>query len=210
MPPAADWRVEGDVIVLGALHVTVERIAASHWRADARLRSWGQAPLQPEHDAVLVPCAADECLWLGAWLEDDTAEDPAAAPPPSPAPSLGPSPGPFPARPQPGFPAAARATSAGPAPARITLDDPSSGGRAVAVLPAAYQLGTLRSAHDDPAPLQLAPPLASRRLRLELEYGPARAALELVLLPPAAWAARAQRAPPVALAAPPSLPPRLG
>lgn len=176
MPPAADWRVEGDVIVLGALRLTVERIAASHWRADERLRSWGQVPLQREHDAVLAPCAADECLWLGAWLEDDALEDPAVS----------------------------------PSPARITLRDPADGGRAVAAVPAAYQLGTLRNALDEPAPLQLARPLASRRLRLELECGPARAAFDLVLLQPAAWAARAHRAPPAALGAPPPLPPRLG
>ncbi len=199
MPPAADWRVEGDVIVLGALHVSVERIAASHWRADERLRSWGQAPLQAEQDTVLVPCAADECLWLGAWLEEDTQADPAAdaVAPPSPA------------DPPPRAPAPALATAAAPDPGRITLRDPIGGERAVAALPAAYQLGTLRNAHDAPAPLRLAPADTSRRLRLELECGPARAALELVLLPPPAWAARAHRPPPAPLAAPP-LPPRLG
>lgn len=190
MPPAAGWRVEDDVIVLGALRVTVERIAASHWRADERLRSWGQAPLQPGHDAVLVPCAADECLWLGAWLEDVTLERPAAVPPPSPAPEP--------------------ATSVASGQARITLHDPTGGGCAVAALPAAYQLATLRSAHDAPAPLRLAPEETSRRLRLELECGPARTALELVLLPPAAWAACAHRPPPAPLVAPPPLPPRLG
>lgn len=200
MPTAGAWCLEGDVIVLGTLRVTMQRIAASHWRPDRPLRSWGQVPMQREHDTVLVPCAPEECLWLGAWLEEDTLEDPAAdaVAPPSPA------------DPPPRAPAPALATAAAADPGRITLRDPIGGERAVVALPAAYQLGTLRNAHDAPAPLRLAPADTSRRLRLELECGPARAALELVLLPPPAWAARAHRAPPAPLAAPPPLPPRLG
>ena len=64
MPAAPGWCLDGDVIVLGALRVTVERMAASHWRPDARLRSWGPAPLRRENDAVLLPCAvADLERW---------------------------------------------------------------------------------------------------------------------------------------------------
>ena len=81
MPAAPAWCLDGDVIVLGALRVTVERMAASHWRPDARLRSWGPAPMQRDHDAVLVPCATDECLWLGTWLEDDAMADTSGGPP---------------------------------------------------------------------------------------------------------------------------------
>ena len=192
MPAAPAWCLDGDVIVLGALRVTLERMAASHWRPDERLRSWGQAPMQRENDTVLLPCAPDECLWLGAWLEDDSMAEPSGGPPEDAM--------------------AAPVTDAmggGPA-ARIAVRDPASGARAVAALPEAYQLGTLRSAHAPPAPLQLAPPDARRRLKLELECGAARAAFELILLPPTAWAAHAHRAPPAPLDAPPPLPPRLG
>lgn len=191
MPAAPEWCLDGDVIVLGALRVTVQRIAASDWRPEGRLRSWGQAPMQRENAAVLVPCAPDECLWLGAWVEDDAMAEPIGGP-------------------AEGAMAAPVADAiAGGLPARIALRDPASGARAVAALPEAYQLGTLHSAHAPPAPLQLAPADASRRLRLELEYGATRAAFDLVLLPPTAWAAHAHRAPPAALDAPPPPPPRL-
>ena len=192
MPTAPEWCLDGDVIVLGALRVTAQRIAASHWRPDGRLRSWGQAPMQRENDAVLVPCAADECLWLGAWLEDDSMADTIGGP------VEGPMADPV-ADPMAGGPHA-----------RIVVRDPACGARAVAALPETYQLGALCSAHAPPAPLQLAPADTSRRLRLELECGAARAAFDLILLPPAAWAAHAQRAPPAPLDAPPPLPPRLG
>ena len=191
MPAAPAWCLDGDVIVLGALRVTVERIAASHWRPDARLRSWGPAPMRRENDAVLLPCAADECLWLGAWLEDDAMADTSGGPPEG------------------AMAAPVADAMASASPARITVHDPANGARAAATLPEAYQIGTLRSAHAPPAPLQLAPPDACRRLRLELECGAARAAFELILLPPAAWAAHAHRAPPAPLDAPPPLPPRL-
>lgn len=191
MPAAPEWCLDGDVIVLGALRVTVERIAASHWRPDGRLRSWGQAPMQRERDVVLVPCAPDECLWLGAWVEDDAMAEPIG----------GPAEG--------AMAASVAAPMAGGPPARIVIRDPASGAYAVAALPETYQLGALCSAHAPPAPLHLAPADASRPLRLELECGAARAAFDLILLPPAAWAAHAHRAPPAPLDAPPPLPPRL-
>lgn len=180
MPTAPEWCLDGDVIVVGDLRVTAQRIAASHWRPDGRLRSWGQAPLHREHDAVLVPCGADECLWLGAWVEDGAMGGPADGP------------------------------ADGPTPARIAVRDPASGASAVAALPDAYQLGALLGDGAPPEPLQLAAHRASRRLAIELECGATRAAFDLVLLPPTAWAAHAHRAPPAPLDAPPPLPPRLG
>jgi hypothetical protein len=188
MPAAGAWCLDGDVIVFGTLRVTMQRIAISHWQPDGTLRSWGQAPMQREHDMVLVPCAPDECLWLGAWQEDGAIEDPTAGP----------------------SAYEMQASSSPPLAARIAIRDPTGGGRAVAALPEAYQLGALRSEHAPPEPLQLPAPSVSRRLALELECGTTRAALDLVLLPPTAWAARAHRAPPAPLDAPPPLPPRLG
>ena len=192
MPTAPEWCLDGDVIVLGDLRVTAQRIAASHWRPDGRLRSWGQAPMQRDNDAVLVPCGLDECLWLGAWVDDDPMADTIGGPPKG------------------AMAAPVGDAMTGGSPARIVVHDPPTGARAAATLPEAYQIGTLRSAHAPPAPLQLAPADMCRRLRLELECGAARAAFELILLPPTAWAAQAHRAPPAPLDAPPPLPPRLG
>ena len=184
MQSAPEWCLDGDVIVVGDLRVTAQRIAASHWRPDGRLRSWGQAPLHREHDAVLVPCGADECLWLGAWVEDGPMDGRAGDPRNGPADV--------------------------PTPARIAVRDPASGASAVAALPDAYQLGALLREGAPPAPLQLAAHGASRRLAIELECGAMRAAFDLVLQPPTAWAAHAHRAPPAPLDVPPPLPPRLG
>lgn len=64
------WQLDHDVVALGPLRLAVQRIASSHWRPSGALRSWGLAPLHGAGDELLVPCAADESLWLGAWLED--------------------------------------------------------------------------------------------------------------------------------------------
>ena len=78
------WQLDHDVVALGPLRLAVQRIASSHWKPSAALRSWGLAPLHREGDALLVPCGEDEALWLGAWLEDEAASatlrvtDPAA------------------------------------------------------------------------------------------------------------------------------------
>lgn len=64
------WQLDHDVVALGPLRLAVQRIASSHWRPSGALRSWGLAPLHRSGDELLVPCAADESLWLGAWLED--------------------------------------------------------------------------------------------------------------------------------------------
>ncbi len=76
MPATAEWSLDGDVIVLGELRVSVQRVGNSHWQPDGRLRSWGQVPMHRDDDTVLLPCAADESLWLGAWLEDDPMQCP--------------------------------------------------------------------------------------------------------------------------------------
>lgn len=68
-PAAAAWAVEGGALALGPLRLALQRIALSHWRAGARLRSWGTAPLAREDARLCVPCATDEALWLGAWVE---------------------------------------------------------------------------------------------------------------------------------------------
>ncbi|MGL6111856.1 MAG: hypothetical protein ACRC2B_17330 [Rubrivivax sp.] len=73
------WSVEGDVLTLGSLHLAVQRIGRSHWGAGVPLRSWGPSPLHLEGLALHLPCAADEALWLGAWLEPDDTPAPAVA-----------------------------------------------------------------------------------------------------------------------------------
>lgn len=69
------WHLGQDLVAFGALRVGVQRIAASHWSAAQPLRSWGGAPLHREGDALYVPCADGEALWIGAWLEDASTED---------------------------------------------------------------------------------------------------------------------------------------
>ncbi|HSV46368.1 MAG TPA: hypothetical protein VLJ58_11315 [Ramlibacter sp.] len=64
------WHVGQDLVAFGELRLGVQRIAASHWSATPTLRSWGGAPLHREGDALYVPCADGEALWIGAWLED--------------------------------------------------------------------------------------------------------------------------------------------
>lgn len=161
------WQLDHDVVSLGPLRLAVQRIARSHWKPDGALRSWGLAPLHREGEALLVPCAADEALWIGAWLEEE----------------------------------AARAT--------VHVGDPASGASATAELPGEFQLARLRGAATGVAPLAL-PDGGRRSLRLELDSVSARAPVELLLLDPAAWAARAGRTAPAPLDQPPPLPPLLG
>ena len=165
-PATAAWTVEGDVLALGPLQLALQRIALSHWRAGERLRSWGTAPLARERGRLCLPCAGDEALWLGAWVEEGEA--------------------------------------------RVRLIDPLSGGEASLVLPRDYQLAALADLAGTPQPLTLAAGGAARRLRLELDCGGSRAVIELLLLAPAAWAARCGRPAPPPLDEPPPLPPRLG
>jgi hypothetical protein len=161
------WQLDHDVVALGPLRLAVQRIARSHWRPDGALRSWGLAPLHREGEALLVPCAEDEALWLGAWLEDDMAG------------------------------------------ATLRVADPATGASETAELPRDFQLTSLRGPGGTQLPLSL--PHGGRRvLRLEFGHDRARAALELVLLGPAGWAARTHRPAPAPLDKPPPLPPLLG
>jgi hypothetical protein len=66
----SDWLVEGDVLRIGELVVVVQRFGVEDWRADARLRSWGIAPLHATGANVLVPCEANEALWLGLTCDE--------------------------------------------------------------------------------------------------------------------------------------------
>lgn len=93
--------------------------------------------------------------------------------------------------------------------ATLRVTDPASGASAEAELPRDFQLTSLRGPGGTQLPLSL--PHGGRRiLRLELGIDRASAAVELVLLAPADWAARAGRAAPALLDQPPPLPPLLG
>lgn len=163
-----NWHLGDDLVSLGPLRVAVQRIGLSHWHAPGRLRSWGLAPLHCEADAVLVPCADAEALWLGAWTEDEDV----------------------------------------PGSARVRDTQTNQSG--ALELPRDYQLTALASAGAPAEPLSLPPGAEWRTLLLDVLVGTASASLRLMLLPPAAWAARSGRAPPPPLGAPPPLPPRLG
>jgi hypothetical protein len=161
------WQLDHDVVALGSLRLAVQRIASSHWKPSGELRSWGLAPLHREGDALLVPCAAQETLWLGVWLED------------------------------------------GGSGARVRVTDEVTGMSAAVELPREFRLTALHGPDATDAPLTL-PDGGCRRLRLEFDCDTARAAAELVLLTPRAWAARAGREGPAPLDQPPPLPPHLG
>lgn len=65
-----NWGLSDDVLALGPVRLVVQRIPISYWRAEGRLRSWGPVPLCREGNGLFAPCAADEAVWLGVWLED--------------------------------------------------------------------------------------------------------------------------------------------
>lgn len=67
----AAWALERDLIALGPLRLALQRIAATHWRPEGALRSWGLVPLHRDDGRVLAPAHADEALWIGAWLEEE-------------------------------------------------------------------------------------------------------------------------------------------
>ena len=161
------WQLDHDVVALGPLRLAVQRIARPHWKPDGALRSWGLAPLHLEGQTLLVPCGADEALWLGAWLEDDAAR------------------------------------------ASLRVTDPACDASATTELPREFQLTALRSTDARAMPLAL-PDGGSRSLRVEIDCEGRRASMELLLLVPAAWAARSARPAPDPLGQPPPLPPLLG
>lgn len=80
----AEWLLQADMVVCKELRLRLHRIGLSHWRAEGVLRSWGAVPMHCSGDRLHVPCADDEALWLGAWLDDEivkacvTLSDPAA------------------------------------------------------------------------------------------------------------------------------------
>ena len=65
----AKWSVDGDSLSCGTLRLAIQRIGVTHWQLNGKLRSWGVAPLHLEGECLYVPCADDEALWIGAWLE---------------------------------------------------------------------------------------------------------------------------------------------
>jgi hypothetical protein len=67
----AAWRLQGDMVIFARLRLRLHRIGRSHWRAAGVLRSWGAVPLYRDETVLHAPCADDEALWLGAWLDDD-------------------------------------------------------------------------------------------------------------------------------------------
>lgn len=66
------WQLQGDVVIFDRLRLRLHRIGRSHWRAAGVLRSWGAVPLHRGGDTLHAPCADDDALWLGAWLDDET------------------------------------------------------------------------------------------------------------------------------------------
>lgn len=68
----ATWHLCHGAVAAGPVRLVVQRIATSHWSAVGTLRSWGIAPLHREDDMLLLPCAAGEALWIGAWLDDES------------------------------------------------------------------------------------------------------------------------------------------
>lgn len=68
----AAWGLSDDTLAFGPLRLAVQRIPMSHWRAEGKLRSWGPAPLFRKGNDLFAPCAGNEAVWLGAWLEDSS------------------------------------------------------------------------------------------------------------------------------------------
>lgn len=159
----AAWHLQRDMLIFPGLRMRLHRIGLSHWQADARLRSWGVAPLHRHGDSVLAPCAEGEALWLGAWLDDDMGA------------------------------------------ATLHLRDTAGAQTAAITLPRDFQLTGLRDAAGHVQALAQPP----RQLGLAVRSAGAPIELTLALHTPAAWAERAARTAPAALAGPPPLPPRL-
>lgn len=160
----ARWQVDADALDGGGLRIAVQRLAASHWRPGVVLRSWGLAPLYRDDDALCVPCADDEALWLGAW--------------PEPAGSAG----------------------------ELSLRDPVSGLGAHISVPAQQSITSLGGRQPIARPRGLE--IHALQLGLTPSAGDSLT-IRLVLMTPAAWSARSDRAW-AALTGPPPLPPRLG
>ena len=175
------WRLEHEVLIAGALRVAVQRIGITHWRPAGRLRSWGLAPLHREGNAVFVPCADTEALWLGAWLEEGA--DAARV-------ELGRQTG------------GARASVTLPPDGQLSaLDDAVQGPQPLTLAASISHRARQRGALE----LRL-----ELRLELNPDSSPSTAALEFVLLTPDNWASRSGRTPTAPRTTPPPRPPRLG
>lgn len=98
---------------------------------------------------------------------------------------------------------------AGGTTAVLLLSDPASGAAGLMELPAQDQLVALRRADAAPVPITRGA-AAQHLLGLLLQLGPATTRLDLLLLEPMQWQARAGRAAPPPRQTPPPLPPRLG
>jgi hypothetical protein len=63
--------VEHNRLSIAGLFVVLQRIGLSHWSAERVLRSWAIAPMHVTGDRVAAPCAIDEAIWIGFWLDGD-------------------------------------------------------------------------------------------------------------------------------------------
>jgi hypothetical protein len=68
-----------DHLAIGDVRITLNRVPAGRWTAAGELRSWARARLLVTGDEVLVPCPADEALWLGAWCVQPPAPEDAVS-----------------------------------------------------------------------------------------------------------------------------------
>lgn len=62
---------ENDRLSIAGLCMVLQRIALSHWSAVTVLRSWAIAPIMVSGDRVAAPCAVNEAIWIGLWLDGD-------------------------------------------------------------------------------------------------------------------------------------------
>jgi hypothetical protein len=63
--------VENDRLSIAGLCMVLQRTSLSHWSAEKVLRSWAIAPILVTGDRVAAPCATDEAIWIGFWLDGD-------------------------------------------------------------------------------------------------------------------------------------------
>jgi hypothetical protein len=63
--------VENDRISIAGLCMVLQRIDLSHWSAETALRSWAITPIIVTGDRVASPCAINEAIWIGFWLDGD-------------------------------------------------------------------------------------------------------------------------------------------
>jgi hypothetical protein len=64
-------KAANDELSIAGLSMVLQRIGLAHWSAEGVLRSWAAAPVHVAAGRVAVPCAADEAVWIGFWLDDN-------------------------------------------------------------------------------------------------------------------------------------------